>query len=137
MLIFLQMILPRSDFCLLSDRIGCFIMAHNCRKELTQHDSSCGFATMPSRASLRSFVNRIRACLGTRFRIAGFALLTAITVLMVRDSGATVSTTLQGLHKKYSSSDCFFVIPTPLKWNHLRLFEHPTQEILPLGLQHL
>ena len=78
------MILPRSDFCLLQDRFGCFIMAQNCRKKLTQHDSSCGFAAMPSSVSLRSFANGIRACLGTRFRIAGFALVTAIRVSMVR-----------------------------------------------------
>ena len=46
---------------------------------------------------------------------------------MVRGSGATVSTTWQGLHKKSSFSDCFFVIATHWIWNHLRHFEHPTQ----------
>ena len=128
-LILSHIILPKSDFCLLPDGFGCFIMAQNCRKKLTQHDPSCSFATMPSSASLRGFANGIRACLDTRFRIAGFVLVTAIRVSMVRGSGAPVSITWQGLHKRSSSSDCLFVIPTHLIWNHLRHFEHPTQKI--------
>ena len=36
------------------------------------------FCTMPSSASLRSFVIHISACLGIRFKMVGFALLTAI-----------------------------------------------------------
>ena len=91
---------------------------------------------MPSSASLRSFVTGIRACLVTHFRMVGFALVTAIRVSTVSGSGASVSTTWQGVLKKSSSSDCFFVVPTHLIWNHLRHFEHPTQKILPEGLQH-
>ena len=66
----------------------------------------------------------------------GFALVTAIRGSTVSGSGAPVSTTWQGVQKKSSSSDCFFVIPTHLIWNHLRHFEHRTQTILPEGLQH-
>ena len=89
---------------------------------------------MPSSALLRSFVNGIRACLGTRFRMVGLALVTAIRVSVVKCSGTPVSTTWQDLQKK-SSSDCFFGIH--LIWNRLRHFEHPTQKKLTERLQHL
>ena len=96
-----HMILPRSDFSRLPDRSCCFIMAQSWRKKLTQHDSSCGFITMPSSASLRGFANGIRACLGTRFRMVGFTLATAIRVSTVRGSGTRESTTWQGLQKPF------------------------------------
>ena len=49
--------------------------------------------------SLRSFANGIRACLGTRFRMVGFALVTTLRVSTVRGCGALVSTTWQDLQK--------------------------------------
>ena len=92
----------------------------------------CYYATL-----LRSSVSGIRARLGTRFRMVGFPSVTALSASKVRDSLAPVSATWQGLQKKSSSSDYFFVISTHLIWNHLRHFEHPTQKRLPVCLQHL
>ena len=93
LLILSQIILHRSEFCLLPDRFGCFKMAENWRKKFTQHDSSYGFATMSSSALLRSYPKEIRACLRTRFKMVGFAFVTAIRVSTVRGNGSFGFTT--------------------------------------------
>ena len=93
---------------------------------------------MPSGASLRS-IAKGNTCvfLGTCLRIVGFGLVTPIRIATLRGSGAPVSTTWQGLQKKFSSSDCFFMIPTHLNWNHLQDFKQLFQKIPPEFLQHL
>ena len=66
---------------------------------------------MSSSASLRSFACGIGAYLGTRFRMVGFVLVTAISVSTVRGSGAPVSTIWQGLQKILPPPAAFSCFP--------------------------